>query len=111
MGIDFADRDQSVQLNDHQKLFPRNADRIGRIRQDGRLYGTRDLMENHFAIIKTSDRDLHPFYAVGIWNDFMSGLLYINDSAKWPIQLLLRQITMASSGANALASMDPNYAA
>jgi putative aldouronate transport system permease protein len=49
------------------------------------------------------------FYAVGIWNDFMSGLLYINDSAKWPIQLLLRQITMASSGANALASMDPNY--
>ncbi|WP_301388786.1 carbohydrate ABC transporter permease [Enterococcus entomosocium] len=49
------------------------------------------------------------FYAVGIWNDFMSGLLYINDSAKWPIQLLLRQITMASSGANALASMDSNY--
>lgn len=49
------------------------------------------------------------FYAVGIWNDFMSGLLYINDSAKWPIQLLLRQITMSSSGVNALASIDPNY--
>ena len=49
------------------------------------------------------------FYAVGIWNDFMSGLLYINDSAKWPIQLLLRQITMSSNAANALANMDPNY--
>lgn len=49
------------------------------------------------------------FYAVGIWNDFMSGLLYISDSAKWPIQLLLRQITMASNGLSALGTMDPNY--
>ena len=49
------------------------------------------------------------FYAVGIWNDFMSGLLYISDNKKWPIQLLLRQITMSSSGANALGTMDMNY--
>ena len=49
------------------------------------------------------------FYAVGIWNDFMSGLLYISDNRKWPIQLLLRQITMSSSGANALGTMDMNY--
>ncbi len=34
------------------------------------------------------------FCAVGIWNDFFSGFLYINDSSKWPIQVLLRQITM-----------------
>lgn len=34
------------------------------------------------------------FSAVGIWNDFFSGFLYINDSSKWPIQVLLRQITM-----------------
>ena len=51
------------------------------------------------------------FYAVGIWNDFMSSLLYISDSSKWPIQLLLRQITMSSSGANALATMDSTYVA
>lgn len=49
------------------------------------------------------------FYAVGIWNDFMSGLLYINDSTKWPIQVLLRQITMSSSAVNAMGMMDPNY--
>lgn len=49
------------------------------------------------------------FYAVGIWNDFMSGLLYINDSTKWPIQVLLRQITMSSNAANAMGMMDPNY--
>lgn len=31
-------------------------------------------------------------YAVGKWNDFMSGLLYINDSAKYPLQLILRNV-------------------
>ncbi|MEV0714772.1 carbohydrate ABC transporter permease [Asanoa sp. NPDC050611] len=30
------------------------------------------------------------FYAVGYWNAFFSALLYLNDSAKWPIQLVLR---------------------
>lgn len=49
------------------------------------------------------------FYAVGIWNDFMSGLLYINDNQKWPIQLLLRQITLSSSALNNDALLDPNY--
>jgi putative aldouronate transport system permease protein len=38
------------------------------------------------------------FYAVGHWNSFMAPLLYINDSAKWPIQVLLRQIIMLSQG-------------
>ncbi|HIY58742.1 MAG TPA: carbohydrate ABC transporter permease [Candidatus Tetragenococcus pullicola] len=50
------------------------------------------------------------FYAVGTWNDFMTPLLYINDSSKWPIQLLLRQITMSSAGLNGLeTTLDPNY--
>lgn len=31
-------------------------------------------------------------YAVGKWNDFMSGQLYINDVAKQPLQLILRNI-------------------
>ena len=30
------------------------------------------------------------FYAVGYWNAFFSALLYLNDSAKWPLQLVLR---------------------
>ncbi|GIF50633.1 carbohydrate ABC transporter membrane protein 2 (CUT1 family) [Asanoa ferruginea] len=30
------------------------------------------------------------FYAVGYWNAFFGALLYLNDSAKWPIQLVLR---------------------
>lgn len=30
------------------------------------------------------------FYAVGYWNAFFNALLYLNDAAKWPIQLVLR---------------------
>lgn len=48
------------------------------------------------------------FYAVAIWNDFMSPLLYLNDSSKWTLQLLLRQVTI-SSDPNALGNLDPDY--
>ncbi|MDW5325167.1 carbohydrate ABC transporter permease [Plantactinospora sp. KLBMP9567] len=30
------------------------------------------------------------FYAVAYWNAFFSALLYLNDTAKWPLQLVLR---------------------
>jgi ABC-type glycerol-3-phosphate transport system permease component len=30
------------------------------------------------------------FYAVGYWNNFFSALLYLNDSAMWPLALVLR---------------------
>ncbi|MCT1776276.1 carbohydrate ABC transporter permease [Brachybacterium sp. p3-SID957] len=30
------------------------------------------------------------FYAVGYWNAFFNALLYIDDAAKWPMQLVLR---------------------
>lgn len=30
------------------------------------------------------------FYAVGYWNSFFNALLYLNDSSKWPLQLVLR---------------------
>ncbi len=30
------------------------------------------------------------FYAVGYWNAFFGALLYLNDTAKWPLQLVLR---------------------
>ncbi|MFK7692249.1 carbohydrate ABC transporter permease [Paenibacillus sp. HJGM_3] len=38
------------------------------------------------------------FYAVGHWNSYFSAILYINDAAKWPIQVLLRQIVILSQG-------------
>jgi putative aldouronate transport system permease protein len=34
------------------------------------------------------------FYAVGYWNSFFTAMLYINDSSKWPIQLVLNQYVL-----------------
>jgi putative aldouronate transport system permease protein len=32
------------------------------------------------------------FYAVAHWNSYFTGLLYINDPRKWPVQVVLRQL-------------------
>ncbi|WP_168121775.1 carbohydrate ABC transporter permease [Paenibacillus sp. HB172176] len=37
------------------------------------------------------------FYAVFYWNNFMQAILYLNDSLKWPIQVVLRQVILVSS--------------
>ena len=42
------------------------------------------------------------FYAVGYWNDFFNAMLYMNDSTKWPIQLVLNQYVIQGQ------SLDPN---
>ncbi|MBP3962995.1 carbohydrate ABC transporter permease [Paenibacillus lignilyticus] len=34
------------------------------------------------------------FYAVGHWNDFFSGLFFISDNSKWPLQMVLRSIVI-----------------
>ncbi|QYR23543.1 carbohydrate ABC transporter permease [Paenibacillus sp. sptzw28] len=50
------------------------------------------------------------FYAVGHWNNFFSALLYINDPAKWPLQVMLRQIVLLSqAAAGNMNEMDPNF--
>ena len=36
------------------------------------------------------------FCAVGYWNSFMAPLLYLSDSKKYPLQIILRQIVMQS---------------
>lgn len=41
------------------------------------------------------------FYAVAYWNTYMNAILYVNDSSLWPIQILLRQIVIVSSGLQA----------
>jgi putative aldouronate transport system permease protein len=43
------------------------------------------------------------FYGVGYWNAFFNAMLYINDNAKWPLQLVLRSyvlqgVTLPGSG-------------
>lgn len=37
------------------------------------------------------------FYAVGYWNSFFNALLYLDDSSKWPLQLVLRAYVLQGS--------------
>lgn len=50
------------------------------------------------------------FYAVGHWNAFFSSLMYINDSSKWPLQVILRNLVLLSSGAMVdYEALDPEF--
>ncbi|KRG14392.1 carbohydrate ABC transporter permease [Lederbergia galactosidilytica] len=44
------------------------------------------------------------FYAVSHWNTYFTGILYLNDPAKWPIQVVLRQIVIVNKPDAALGT-------
>ena len=46
------------------------------------------------------------FYAVGYWNSFFNALLYIDDTSKWPIQLVLNQYVVQSNALTDLQAPD-----
>ncbi|WP_054948733.1 carbohydrate ABC transporter permease [Numidum massiliense] len=46
------------------------------------------------------------FYAVSHWNSFFSGILYLNDPAKWPIQVVLRQIVVVNKPTDTLGAQE-----
>ncbi|MNZ97686.1 L-arabinose transport system permease protein AraQ [compost metagenome] len=46
------------------------------------------------------------FYAVTYWNTYLSAILYLESSAKWPIQVLLRQIVVLASGMDYSSELD-----
>ena len=48
------------------------------------------------------------FYGVGIWNSFFNAILYINDTTKWPIQVVLRQYVLQGSSLASAAQFNPN---
>ncbi|NUR87284.1 MAG: carbohydrate ABC transporter permease [Nonomuraea sp.] len=48
------------------------------------------------------------FYAVAIWNDYMSPLLYIDDTSKWTLQMIVRQV-VSSNAAETLDKVDAGW--
>ncbi len=96
MGIDSADGDQSVQSYYYQKLLsavPRE------LEESAKIDGCSEIgvfWRIALPLSKPVIATFALFYAVGIWNDFFHALLYINDSAKWPPQMVLRQVTILS---------------
>ncbi len=48
------------------------------------------------------------FFAVGIWNDFMSPLLYLSKPSMWTLQMFVRQVTVSPDINTTLGIDDPN---
>ncbi len=46
---------------------------------------------------------------VGIWNTFFNAILYLNDSTKWPIQVVLRQYVLEGSTITNAGDFPPNH--
>jgi putative aldouronate transport system permease protein len=49
------------------------------------------------------------FYAVAIWNDFMSPLLYLDDARKWTLQMFVQQVTVSSDLNSTTGVFDPTF--
>lgn len=50
------------------------------------------------------------FYAVGHWNSFFSALIYMSSPAKWPLQVILRQMVMLAQLTVAnMDALDPDF--
>jgi len=71
------------------------------IEESAKIDGANDLQILYKIILPLSlpgIATISLFYAVAHWNTFMQAVLYINNSELWPIQVLLRQIILMSSG-------------
>jgi len=47
------------------------------------------------------------FYGVVIWNSWFNALLYLNDSTKWPVQLVLRQYVLQGTALTSADMLQP----
>ncbi len=70
------------------------------LRESARIEGANDL-QIFFKIILPLSRPVLAtvalFYAVGYWNNYIGAVLFLDDSSKWPVQMLLRNIVINSN--------------
>ena len=69
------------------------------IEESGRLDGLTDIGVLWYLVLPTSTAVIATiglFVAVSQWNSFMAPLLYLQDSGKYPLQIILRQIVLQS---------------
>lgn len=74
------------------------------LEESAKIDGSNDfgiLLRIMLPLALPSIATLSLFYGVAYWNTYTTAILYITDSVKWPIQVLLRQIVIVSSGMQA----------
>lgn len=101
----------AIQLHFDAELF---FGRSPKIEESASIDGASELMTLWKIILPLSKPVLATvglFYAVGHWNDYFNGLIFINDNTKWPLQVVLRSIIIDQNMMNMGAipqSMDPS---
>lgn len=71
------------------------------IEESARIDGCNDLQSFVRIVLPMSKASLATFslfYAVGHWNNYIRAMIYLDDSAAWPITVWLRQIVILSLG-------------
>nr|WP_157181452.1 carbohydrate ABC transporter permease [Actinopolymorpha alba] len=70
------------------------------IEESARIDGASDLQVLWHIVLPLSKPVLATiglFYGVAHWNDFFTGLFFITDSSKWPLQVVMRSIIIDQS--------------
>lgn len=68
--------------------------------ESGMIDGLNDASVFFRLILPTSKAILATiglYYAVGYWNSYLPALIYLNDSTKYPVQMLLRQMLVSAA--------------
>ena len=71
------------------------------LEESAKIDGSNDfgvLIKIMIPLALPSIATLSLFYGVAYWNTYTNAILYLTDSDKWPIQVLLRQIVIVASG-------------
>jgi len=71
------------------------------LEESAKMDGANDfrvLLQIMLPLALPSIATLSLFYGVSYWNTYMNAILYLNESKMWPLQVLLRQIVIVSSG-------------
>jgi ABC-type glycerol-3-phosphate transport system permease component len=76
----------------------------GELLESARIDGASDFMILRRIVLPLSKAVIAVvglFYAVGFWNAFFNALLYLNDTSKWPVQVILRTYVLQGKSLSA----------
>lgn len=79
----------------------------GELNEAAKIDGANDLQTYWRIILPLSKPSLAAFglfYAVYHWNNYFSAILYLNNPAQWPIQVILRQIVVVNEALSTLGN-------
>jgi ABC-type sugar transport system, permease component len=79
------------------------------IEESGKLDGLNDIQILWYLVLPVSGAVLASialFYGVSIWNSFFTPFIYLQDSEKYPLQLILRAILLSGQSQEGSAASD-----